>query len=155
MRTTCESVDLVPVGKATDEMVLSTDLLVVGGPTHAHAMTRASTRDAAVKQAATAGLSMDADAGSPTGLREWLESLPDVHAKTAAAFDTRVDVAPVLSGRASRGIANRLHRKGFTLVTRPHSFVVDKVPQLLPGESEHAVDWGADLAALAAVTSQS
>src|SRR5213080_2906345 len=46
------------------------DLLVVGGPTHAFAMTRPSTRRSAAEQ-------MGGDARvAETGLREWLAALP-------------------------------------------------------------------------------
>ena len=48
------------------------DLVVVGGPTHAHGMSRASTRKAAVagRGQAVGGLKVEPDAPG-TGLRDW------------------------------------------------------------------------------------
>ena len=65
----------------------------------------------------------------------------------AAAFDTRIDASPLLTGRASRGIEKRLTRLGYDLVADPESFLVDKTSHLLPGEAERAVEWAAELAA--------
>jgi hypothetical protein len=52
------------------------DLLVVGGPTHAHGMTRASTRQGAIDAAAKPEAELNVDPAAPgSGLREWFESL--------------------------------------------------------------------------------
>ena len=59
----------------------------------------------------------------------------------AAAFDTRVDMAVVLSGRASKGIAHRLRQHGATLVCDPESFFVTKDNHLEPMEAERAKNW--------------
>ena len=53
----------------------------------------------------------------------------------------------LLSGRASRGIADRLRRHGYRLVAEPESFLVNKSNQLLPSELERATAWGAGLLA--------
>ena len=66
----------------------------------------------------------------------------------AAAFDTRAGAAPaMLTGRASKGIARGLHRRGFEQVVQPESFLVDKENHLEPGEEQRAEGWGARLAA--------
>jgi hypothetical protein len=138
-------VEIVPVGRLDGVAIQGSDLLVVGGPTHVHGMSRASTRKAAVDQAAIQdGLVIDADAAG-AGLRDWFESLGDFDAK-AAAFDTRADAPAVLTGRASKGIAKQLHRHGFRSVVEPESFLVTKDNTLKPGEEIRAEAWGADLA---------
>jgi len=45
---TAHTVHVVPVAKATRELVDRADLVVVGGPTHIHGMSRAATREKAV-----------------------------------------------------------------------------------------------------------
>jgi hypothetical protein len=138
---------VVPVTEAAPALVTDADLLVVGGPTHAHGMSRPSTRKAAVEQAKDNPV----DPAAFAGLREWLETVPPL-AASSAAFDTRAGVAPaLLTGRASKGIARQLHQHGFGQVAEPESFLVDKDNHLQPGEVERAERWGARLAA--AVTS--
>ena len=72
--STRHDVTLVPVTRATPELVAAADLLVVGGPTHLHRMSTAASRrwaaDAARKRGS--GLTMDPDADGP-GVRGWLE----------------------------------------------------------------------------------
>jgi Flavodoxin len=138
---------VVPVHDATPDVVSSADLLVVGGPTHAHGMTSRSTRIAAREAAEKPGseLVMDPEAAGQ-GLRDWFSVLGEVDAKPAAAFDTRVDVAAILSGRASHGITRRLRARGFKLVAKPQSFLVDKHNRLLEGEANRAFEWGTKLA---------
>ena len=137
-------VEVVPVAQAGPALVAGADLIVVGGPTHAHGMSRPSTRQAAVDQAKDNPV--DPSASGP-GLREWLDTMPPI-AASAAAFDTRAGVAPaLLTGRASKGIAKRLHQHGFEQLAEPESFLVDKDNHLEPGEEERAEEWGARLAA--------
>ena len=139
---------VVPVAEAAPALVTDADLLVVGGPTHAHGMSRPSTRKAAVEQAKDNPI----DPASGAGVREWLTKVPPV-AASSAAFDTRAGAAPaMLTGRASKGIAKQLHRHGFGQVVEPESFLVDKDNHLEPGEEARAEEWGARLAA--AVTSR-
>jgi hypothetical protein len=110
-------------------------------------MTSRSTRNAAREAAEKPGseVTMDAEAGGQ-GLRDWFTVLGQVDAKPAAAFDTRMDVAAVLSGRASHGIARRLRSRGFRLVAKPQSFLVDKHNHLLDGEADRAFEWASQLA---------
>ena len=135
---------VVPVAQAAPALVTDADLIVVGGPTHAHGMSRPSTRKAALDQAKDNPI--DPSASGP-GVREWLDTMPPI-AASAAAFDTRAGVAPaLLTGRASKGIAKQLHQHGFGQVVEPESFLVDKDNHLEPGEEERAEEWGARLAA--------
>lgn len=135
-------------GVAVDD-VTGSALVVVGGPTHAHGMSRESTREAAIAGAAEAGseLNVDPDAEGD-GLREWFDSLPRVAGTAAAAFDTRVHLAPVLTGRASKGIAKRLRQRGFHEISEPESFFVGRDNVLDDGEVQRAVEWGRTLAEL-------
>ena len=118
------------------------DLVVVGGPTHAHAMTRENTRQTAVETAhkPDSGLTLDPDAEGE-GLREWFDSLTHIGC-AAAAFDTRVDIAAALSGRASKGISKRLRHHGFSEMAKPESFFVQKDNSLEDGEEARATSWG-------------
>jgi hypothetical protein len=141
-------VAVVPVGDADRALLEGADLVVVGGPTHAHSMTRPTTRKAAIDDAhdhPDKHLTVDPDAEGD-GVREWLAALGELGGR-AAAFDTRIDGPPVLTGRASKGIAKRLREHGFALVTEPESFLVTKHSELEPGEAERARAWGAALAA--------
>jgi len=116
-----------------------TDLLVMGGPTHAFSMSRATTREDAVKQGATAD--------SAIGLREWLEELPEGNDTLFAAFDTRVEMVRRLPGSAAKAAAKMARKRGYQPLTRPESFYVQDTPgPLLDGEVQRAEVWGAQLA---------
>ncbi len=140
-------VRVVPVSHAGPEVIADADLVVVGGPTHVHGMSRASTRKAAVEAAdkPIGGLTVEPDALGP-GLREWFGSLGD-HPVRAAAFDTRVHGPAALTGRAAKGVSRLLRQHGFDVVAEPESFLVTKQDRLEPQEQDRARDWGAsDLA---------
>lgn len=140
-------VEVVPVGEATAERIAQADLVLVGGPTHAHGMTRPSTRRAAADalHKPENELTLDPDAEGE-GLREWFESLGKVTC-SGAAFDTRFDLPPLVSGRASKGIDKRLRRHGFTVVAKPESFFVQRDSTALgEGEEGRARAWGEELA---------
>ena len=66
---------VVPVEEADRGLLSDADLVVVGGPTHVHGMSRESTRKAAVEAARKDGsdLEMDPDAEGP-GLRDWFDA---------------------------------------------------------------------------------
>ena len=142
-------VTLVPVAAATADLIAQADLLVVGAPTHMHGLSTASSRQLARKAAAKpeSGLTLDPDADG-LALRDWLSELVGGHG-LAAAFDTRLAGAPVLTGRASRGISRLLRRHGYRLITPPESFVVTKLNTLIDGEPSRARAWGEALAAAA------
>jgi flavorubredoxin len=142
-------VTVVPVGEATDELVAEADLLVCGGPTHAHGLSGDVSRRTAMEMAAGEGslLALDHDASGP-GLRDWFHGFESRH-RAAAAFDTRFEGGAGWSGRASLGIAQRLRRHGFLVIAPPESFVVDEHNHLRPGEAERATKWGASVAVAA------
>jgi flavodoxin len=137
---------VVPVGEADAELVKSADVVIVGGPTHAHGMSHAGTRKGAVEAAAKPGsdLVLDEDADDP-GLREWFASLDQV-LTNAAAFDTRFDLPAAITGRASKGIARKLRHHGATMIAEPESFFVKKDNHLEPDQEQRAREWGAQLA---------
>jgi hypothetical protein len=141
-------VDVIPVDRATPALIEGVALLVVGGPTHAHGMSRATTRAGAAADAAKpgSGLTLDPDAEGE-GLREWFDALDRLEVP-AAAFDTRIHMPAVLGGRASKGIHRRLEHHGGRMITDPESFFVDPQNVLLAGEDERATEWGRSLAAL-------
>ncbi|HUZ10247.1 MAG TPA: flavodoxin domain-containing protein [Acidimicrobiales bacterium] len=141
-----DQVAVLPVDQAKGEVLRGADLVVVGGPTHAHGMSRAGTRKAAIDAAERpdSGLALDPAAGG-SGLREWLSSLQRVDSK-AAAFDTRFRAPSIFTGRASKGIGRALRRHGCELVARPESFYVDKGNRLRAGEAQRALAWGKSLA---------
>jgi len=137
---------VVPVDEADGAVLEGADLVVVGGPTHAHGMTRESTRKSAVEAAEKSGsdLVLDPDAEGE-GLRDWFDDLGTL-ATHAAAFDTRMEGPVVFTGRASKGIAHRLTKHGCALIDEPRSFLVTKHNHLETDEEEHALTWGTGLA---------
>jgi hypothetical protein len=145
-------VTLVPVTRATPELVAAADLLVVGGPTHLHRMSTAASRrwaaDAARKQ--VSGLTMDPDADGP-GVRGWLEGVGSLGGQNtlAVAFDTRLSGIPLLTGRASRGISRLLAGHGCRMFAAPESFLVSRKDTLRDGEAARARAWGAMIGAAA------
>jgi Flavodoxin domain len=141
-----DGVEVLPVADVTESMLDQADLVVVGGPTHAHGVSRESTRKAAVDAAAKPGNALHLDPGSAgVGLRDWFESLGTGHGM-AAAFDTRTKGSAVFTGRAATGIAKRLRHRGLDVIAEPESFLVDKHNELLPGERGRALVWGEHLA---------
>lgn len=148
---TCEVV-VLPVAEATDEQVDAAGLLVVGGPTHAHGMTSAQSRKGAPNyvEKSDGDLALEPGYEGP-GLRDWFAALPP-GSGFAAAFDTRVDGPRLLTGHASKGIADRLHRHGYAVVAEPESFLVGKGNHLVDGETERATAWARELAAKVVAT---
>jgi flavodoxin len=134
-------VEMVEVSQAPAEPDPSFDLVVVGGPTHAFSMTRASTREDARRQGATAG-------GAERGIREWLDGLGSTdHPARVATFDTRVDKVRHLPGSAARKAARVARRLGYRQAGPPESFYVSDVSgPLLDGELDRARAWGRELA---------
>jgi flavodoxin len=107
-----------------------TDLVVIGGPTEAHGMTKP--------------LAEVFDHINPEAL----------HGVAAAAFDTRLRWPRWLAGSAGAGAWERLHHAGAQMIAPAESFFVKNVegaeksegPKLEPGELERAAQWGASLA---------
>ncbi len=143
-------VECVPVAEAVPELIKSTDLLVVGGPTHIRGMTSGFSRKMGVSGEEKAEAKgeptheMEEDAEGP-GVREWFDVLPEVkNGGQAAAFDTRLP-SP-MAGGAARGIARRLRKHGYHLVSDPEGFVLDDAyGPMRSGEIERAKEWGAQL----------
>jgi hypothetical protein len=134
-------VDVLEVGVAPAGPAEDVDLLVVGGPTHAFALSRSSTRrDAADRRAlppVSAGI----------GVREWLAEFSPRPDLSGAAFGTRV-ATPWVPGSAANAIGRRLRRRGVPLVAPTCSFHVSGMEgPLVEGELRRAHAWGEELAA--------
>jgi flavodoxin-like protein len=143
-------VTVLSVAQVSEELLDATDLVVVGGPTHMHGMSRAATRKSAAEQAARPGSPVRLEPGADRlGVRDWLSGIGR-HSGSAAAFDTRMAGPAILTGRASLGIAKLLRQRGLTVAARPASFLVTRGNVLRAGQQDQARDWGARLAATAA-----
>ncbi|UMG91892.1 hypothetical protein [Nocardioides sp. TF02-7] len=120
------------------------DLLVLGGPTHAFSMTRASTRQDAVRQGADPGR-------AEVGLREWIAALPRSAdpLPPVAVFDTRAAKARRLPA-AARKTARLLRAHGARAVVPPEGFLVEDVQgPVVDGELPRASRWGRAVGAAA------
>ncbi len=89
---------------------------------------------------------MEPGATKPPGLRVWLRDLQRGDGAHAAAFDTRLDRSPLVTGVAARGIARRLRRHGYDLLGCESFLVSDNEGPLEHGELDRAHIWGAELA---------
>jgi hypothetical protein len=138
-------VTVVPAAQAEPSVVAGVDILVVGGPTHVHGMSRPGTRKAAAEAAGQpmSQVILDADAQGED-LRAWLDGLGQ-YTGASAAFDTRLHGPGIFTGRASRQIARRLRRHGFEVIVPPKSFFVTKEGHLDSGEEARAFEWGRQL----------
>jgi flavodoxin I len=112
-------VKVLGAGEANPSELESTDLLIVGSPTHG---------------------------GRPTpAVQEFLNKVtkPALQGINVAAFDTRIQTKLVgVFGYAAGRIANNLKKKGGTLIASPEGFFVtgSKGP-LKEGELERAAAW--------------
>jgi len=116
------SAHLMPVDEVAATDLDGVDLLVVGGPTHAH------------------GISAE--------LSGWLKSLPveRVDGLPFATFDTRYHMAQFLTGSAARVALRRLKHLGATPIAAPESFfVIAGEGPLVDGENERAIAWARGL----------
>jgi len=140
-------VDLVEVGSAPAAMPDDVGLLVVGGPTHAHGMTKPESRADSAKRAG------DRLVSRGSGIREWLAALPGGSPRVAAAaFDTRIKGPGLIWGSAAKGAAKSLRGLHLRVVAEPESFLVDGptgpvFDRLVEGELERARRWGRQLGA--------
>jgi flavorubredoxin len=135
-------VEVKPFGRTEPALAAGVDLLVVGGPTHMHGMSRDATRAAAAKDAKNP---YEHPTVTP-GIRTWLDGLPQGNRRRAAAFDTRLDARVTFTGSAAKGIGHQLRRHGFELTVPPESFLVTKTNTLLPEEEARARDWALAIA---------
>jgi flavodoxin len=115
--TPSDEVKVLQAGEANPSELASTDLLIVGSPTHA---------------------------GRPTpAIQDLLNKVPKLQGINIAAFDTRITTKLVgVFGYAAGRIAGNLKRKGGTLIVSPEGFFVtgNKGP-LKEGELERAAGW--------------
>lgn len=101
-------VTVVPVGRATLELIGRCDLLVGGGPTHVHGLPRPSTRKSAAEAASEPGSALILEPGAlGPGLREWLNDLKPGGGTAAAAFDTRMNGSRAARSRSAAGRSRR------------------------------------------------
>jgi len=146
------AVEVIEVGSAPTTLPAGVDLLVVGGPTHAHGMSKPESRADSARRAG------DRLVSRGIGIREWLAALRGgSSAVAAAAFDTRIKGPGLLWGSAARGADKLLRGRGVRVVAGPESFVVDGptgplFDRLVEGEIERARAWGAGLATRPAST---
>ena len=117
------------------------DLLVVGGPTHAFSMTRASTRSDAVT-------TRSAPHEPTRGIREWLNELDRPATQIpAVAFDTRV-AKPRLPGSAAKAARHELRSLGFETSVKQQTFHVHGYEgPLADGELDRAAEWADEVLA--------
>jgi hypothetical protein len=140
--------DLVPAYRAPSVIPRDVRLLVVGGPTHAFSMSRATTRQEAKNQ-------HDVVMPVGIGIREWLGTLAQNTSSgkgrrtvptQAATFDTRIAKVRRLPGSAARSAAKVLRHRDFQLLTVPASFFVDEsTGPIREVEVERARRWGEEL----------
>lgn len=140
---------VLPVHEAPDQ-VEGQELLVIGGPTHMHGMATSRSRQAAVEALHEDGNAhlIEPGATEEPGLRGWLRDLPEGLDIKAAAFDTRVDRSPWLTGAASRGIAKRLRHRRYDVVGSESFLVEESEGPLAEGELDRAREWGRKLASV-------
>ena len=135
-----EEVTLVDVADAPERLPADLDLLVVGGPTHAFSMSRASTRRDAVGKGAD---SRDVE----RGIREWLGTVVAAEPVDVATFDTRVGSVKHLPGSAAKAAGRDVRRHHLGQLVATASFFVDDMDgPLSDGELDRARAWGASLA---------
>jgi flavodoxin I len=115
--TPSNEVKVLRAGEANPSELASTDLLIVGSPTHG---------------------------GRPTpAVQDLLNKVPKLQGINVAAFDTRIPTKLVkVFGYAAGRIARNLKGKGGTLIASPEGFFVtaSKGP-LKEGELERAAGW--------------
>lgn len=138
-------VHIVPVGEA-QSLPEDLELLIVGGPTHVHGLSRPESRADAAKWVMddSKELQLEPRFEGP-GIREWLKEFEPQVARHVA-FDTRVDMPRVFTGSAAAAIDRRMTKLGSHRQAGPMSFFVDRDSHLEPGETDRARRWGSELA---------
>ena len=94
------------------------DLIVVGGPKHAYALSRPRTLREAVKHVAHVRSRLN-------GLRAWLSQLPCSSEAPSAAFETKVASAGHLPGSAAMKATRMLQALGYIVIGRECFYVAD------------------------------
>lgn len=141
--------ECLQVVDASPELIKSSDLLIVGGPTHIRGMTSQFSRKIGIsgeqKIEAKVGTKhqLEPDAEGP-GLRDWFDGSKGQRWSSGAAFDTRLPSA--LAAVRAHGIARRSRRHGYQLVSDPQGFILDDAyGPVRPAEIKRAKEWGAQL----------
>ncbi|KRB80040.1 hypothetical protein ASE01_00580 [Nocardioides sp. Root190] len=128
----------IPVTSLASTGPFAVDLLVVGAPTHAFSLSRARTREDAVRQGAP-------ENRAKLGMRDWIPGATPKRFGTErlVVFDTRVARVRRLPSAAGVTAARLLRRRGFRLLRKPVAFLVEGTPgPLCKGEQERAERWG-------------
>jgi hypothetical protein len=121
------------------------DLLVVGGPTHAHSMSTPASRTEGISWTHDPAKKLALAPGThEIGVREWMNGLTAV--PRFATFDTRASIPKLFSGAASHSIARELIKRGGTQLLDAESFLVDSENSLAAHEIQRAIAWGDSLA---------
>ena len=90
-----------------------------------HGLASSGSRRVAVEGAKEDGhAAVEPGSAEEPGLRAWLRDAPKRDGARAAAFDTRLDRSPMLTGMAARGIARRLRHRGYEVISG-ESFLVE------------------------------
>ena len=134
---------VVEVGAAPAVLPAELELLVVGGPTHAHGMSRERSRADAARRVDEPVIS------TGIGIREWIAAVAPSPTVVATAFDTRVPARELFTGSAAKSAAKALASRGFR-VAPPESFVLDGMSgkpfdRVAEAELERARRWGRTL----------
>lgn len=142
-------VALADVRHTRPEDLRGCDLLVVGAPTHALSLSRAGTRQEAVRLGAPRSRAV-------LGVREWLPTLDGAFGgaparPAVAVFDSRLRKVEHWPGSAARRAARILRSQDLEVLEPVSSFYVDDLRgPLARGERERARGWGLHLAEQAA-----
>jgi hypothetical protein len=137
--------ETVEVGAAPSVVPADVELLVVGGPTHAHGMSQPTSRHDAADRGDRAVVSRG------NGIREWIASVSVDRPILYATFDTRVPGPKILWGSAADAAAKALRARGLREAHPPVSLVLDGLrgspyDRLPEAELERARDLGRQLA---------
>jgi flavodoxin len=119
--------------------LVDVDLMVIGGPTHAHGMIRPLTLKDLAKKFASAAV-------PARPMRSVLDALPAGDGRAVATFDTRLGGKPAwLTGSAARGIARRLAKAGYRVLATESFLVTGTEGPLADGELSRARNWATEL----------
>ncbi|MCS5718138.1 flavodoxin domain-containing protein [Herbiconiux sp. CPCC 205763] len=136
-------VTVVDVNRVSPVDVASVDLMIVGGPTHVHGMTRANTRAEAEKWTLDPAKNLTLEPGAPgRGIRDWVYDPAAVVAPLFAAFATRADLPVIIGGNAATQIDRALHHRATRRLLPAENFLVSKNNILLFEEADRAREWG-------------
>lgn len=110
----------VEAGAAPHVLPAQVELIVVGGPTHAHGMSVSATRVDAASRVSQPTLS-----SGGYGIREWIADLRVERSLLFATFDTRIRGPRLLWGSAAESAAKALTAAGHRPALAPTSFMLD------------------------------